>query len=134
LEQQRPRGFLPVGLFFVFGAFMAAYASITLLFPGSPLDGLWAINKQAHVQLSTLGRMVGFPFLVVSLALALAALGWFRRRRWGWILGTSIIAVNAFGDLVNLVIGERLKGSVGIVIAGSLLFYLFRPIVRMYFD
>jgi hypothetical protein len=32
-----------MGLFFVFGATLAAYAAITLLDPGTVLDGLWAL-------------------------------------------------------------------------------------------
>lgn len=130
----RPRGFLPIGMFFVFGATMAAYAALTLLRPGTFLDELWALNKQAHIQLAALGRIAAIPFTIVSIALACAAVGWFRRRRWGWVLGTSIIAVNAAGDVVNLAIGEHLKGTVGIIIAGLLLFYLTRPGVRNYFD
>lgn len=92
----------------------------------------WALNRQAHIQLAVLGRVAAIPFGVVSLALACAAVGWFRRRRWGWTLGVSIIAINAAGDLVNLAIGERLKGCVGVVIAGLLLVYMTRRGVRDY--
>ena len=70
---------------------------------------------------------------MLSALLCTAALGWFRRRHWGWALGTTIIAINAAGDLVNLVIGERLKGEVGVAIAGLLLIYMTRRGVRNYF-
>jgi len=63
----------------------------------------------------------------------LAAVGWFRRRYWGWVLGVTIIAINALGDIVNLVRGEGLKGAVGVAIAGLLLIYMTRPGVRSYF-
>ena len=49
-------------------------------------------------------------------------------------LGTTIIAINAAGDLVNLLLGEHLKGAVGVAIAGLLLIYLIRPGVRNYFS
>jgi hypothetical protein len=130
----RPRGFVPIGVFFVFGATMAGYAAITLLNPGTLLDALWMLNKQAHIQLAVLGRAGAIPFGIVSIALALAAAGWFRRRYWGWVLGVTIIAINAAGDLVNLVIGERTKGAVGVVIAGLLLIYMTRSRVRAYFQ
>jgi len=48
-------------------------------------------------------------------------------------LGTTIIAINAAGDLVNLATGERLKGAVGVAIAGPLLIYMTRSGVRKYF-
>jgi len=130
---KRARSFVPVGLFFLFGATMAAYAAITLLKPGTVLDGLWALNKTGHTQLLSLGKGAGLGFALLSALLCAAAVGWFRRRYWGWVLGTTIIAINAAGDLVNGVRGEWVKGAVGVAIAGLLLFYMTRSGVRNYF-
>jgi hypothetical protein len=132
-EHQCPRGFVAIGAFFLFGATMAAYASVTLLKPGTALDRLWVLNKTGHAQLASLGKGVGVGFLLLSALLCTAALGWFRRRRWGWLLGTTIIATNAVGDLVNGARGEWLKSAVGVAIAGLLLFYMIRSGVRNYF-
>ncbi|MFZ3266796.1 MAG: hypothetical protein WA172_22520 [Terriglobales bacterium] len=129
----RPRGFVAIGGFFLFGAAMAAYAAATLLKPGTVLDRLWALNKTGHAQLASLGKGAGLGFIVLSAVLCAASLGWFRRRPWGWLLGTTIIAINAAGDLVNLARGEGLKGSSGVAIAGLLLFYMTRSGVRHYF-
>ena len=132
-EDQRPRGFVPIGVFFLFGATMAAYAAVTLLKPGTVLDRLWALNETGHVQLASLGKSAGFGFVVLSALMFAAASGWFRRRYWGWVLGTAIIAINAAGDLVNLTMGEHWKGAAGVAIAGLLLIYMTRPRVRRYF-
>jgi hypothetical protein len=132
-ETVGPRGFIPIGIFFIFGAFMAAYAAVTLIWPSTFLDLLWALNKQAHAALLLHARAAGPLLLILSAALAAAAIGWFRRRRWGWLLGVIIVAINAVGDLANLVRGEALKGAVGVVIAGVLLIYMSRPSVRNYF-
>jgi hypothetical protein len=109
---------------------MAAYAAITLLVPGTFLDALWVLNKQGHEELAGLGRLAALPFGVLCLALCLAAVGWFRRRPWGWVLGVTILAINMAGDLVNLAFGEHLKGAVGVAIAGLLLTYMTRSGVR----
>ena len=111
---------------------MAAYAAVTLAFPGTPLDALWALNKRGHEGLLWLGRIAAIPFVVLSVALACAAVGWFRRRRWGWVLGVTIIGINLAGDLSQVVMGEGLKGVVGVVIAGALLIYMTRPGIRKY--
>jgi hypothetical protein len=132
-KDQRPRGFVPIGAFFLFGATTAAYAAVTLLKPGTVLDRLWALNKAGHVQLATFGKSAGFGFVVLSALMCAAAVGWFRRRLWGWVLGTTIIAINAAGDLINGVLGEWLKGAVGVAIAGLLLIYMTRSFVRNYF-
>jgi hypothetical protein len=127
------RGFVPIGVFFVFGATMAAYAAVTLLIPGTFLDALWVLNKQGHDGLAALGRLAALPFIALSPMLVLAAVGWFRRRRWGWVLGITIIAINMAGDLSQIIVGERWKGAVGVVIAGLLLVYMTRAGVREYF-
>lgn len=133
-EHLRPRGFAAMGLFFVFGATMAAYAAVTLLEPGTALDRLWALNKTGHAHLALLGKTAAPGFAVLSATLAVTSVGWLRRRRWGWILGITIIAINAAGDLVNLVMGEHWKGAVGVAIAGLLLVYMAGNEVRSYFD
>lgn len=123
---------MPIGVFFIFGATTAAYAAITLAWPGTALDALWALNKRGHEGLVWLGEIAAIPFVVVSIALACAAVGWFRRRRWGWVLGVTIIGINIAGDVSQVVMGERLKGAVGVVIAGALLIYMTRPGIRKY--
>ena len=109
---------------------MATFAATTLLNPGTFLDRAWALNPTAHSQLMPVARIAGVGFVILAMVLLLAGVGWFRRRYWGWVLGTSVIAVNMLGDLINGLRGEWLKGAVGVVFAGLLLFYLTRPGVR----
>jgi hypothetical protein len=133
LSNDRPRGFTAVGIFFLFGATMAAYAAITLIKPGTALDGLWGLNRSAHAQLAPFGKAAGLGFALLSGLLCAASIGWLRRRSWGWALGTTIVAMNAAGDLANLAFGDRLKGAAGVVIAAALLFFMTRPGLRTYF-
>jgi uncharacterized membrane protein (DUF2068 family) len=129
---QRPVGFVPLGIFFFFAATMGSLAAITLGFPGTILDRAWELNKSGHAQLMPLGRIMGLPFVVVAVVALCAGIGWFKRRRWAWIVGVLGIAVNLVGDVINMAIGERWKGLIGVGIAGLLLIYLTRPKVRDY--
>jgi hypothetical protein len=131
--KNKPVGYTAIGVFLLFGATMATYASVTLAWPGTFLDRGWMLNPVAHQQLATLGRVLAFPFLFLAFALFLAGLGWFRRRRWGWTLAVVIISINMLGDLFNGLRGEWVKGGVGVVIAGLLLTYITRRQVRDYF-
>ena len=131
---QRPRAVVPLGIFFFFGCTMAAYAAFTLGVPGTPLDRLWALNPEAHLQLAPLGRIMALPFALLSAAMFLTGIAWFKRRRWGYLLGTAIIAVNLAGDAFNMLRGEWLKGGTGVVIAGLLLMVMTRPAMRRYFS
>jgi hypothetical protein len=122
-----------MAVFLVFGATMATLAGITLLFPGSFLDPVWRLNPEAGSQLRQWGRGIGIAFLGLGAAMVAAAIGWIKRRFWGWALTVIIIASQVLGDLVNALRGEFWKGAVGVAIALALLVYLLRPRVRRAF-
>jgi len=127
------KGIITVGVFLIFATCAASYAALTLFWPGTVLDRAWSVNPYAHLRLALFGKTAGIPFLLLAAALAVAAVGWFRRRLWAWRLTVAIIVMQLLGDSVNLVIGDPLGGSLGLLIASALLFYLFRPSVRSAF-
>ena len=128
-----PAGFVAIGIFFYFGSAMAAYAAVTLFFPGTLLDRLWIFNRPGHIALAALGRVMAVPFSVLSGALFLSAWGWFHRQYWGWLLGVSLIATNLAADFTHALLGDWLRSGVGIIVAGLLLLYMIRPAIRTYF-
>ena len=125
-----PSGFAAIGAFLFFGATMASLATISLLWRGTSLDRIWSLNPAAYQQLAPLGRSIGILFLLLGVALAAAGIGWFRRRLWGWRLAVAIIAIQVAGDVMNCIRGDWLHGGIGVVIAGALLLFLLRPIVK----
>ena len=112
---------------------MASFAGTTLIWGGSALDKIWALNATAYKQLAPLGRNVGILFLLLSVALAIAGAGWFKRRLWGWRLAVGIILTQALGDLVNFLMGDFTRGGIGLILAGALLFYVLRPEIKTLF-
>jgi hypothetical protein len=123
-----------MGIFLFFGAAMASLAGTTLTWPGTSLDRLWDLNPTAHKQLATLAKPAGILFLLLAAVLALAGVGWFKHRLWGWRLAAAVIATQVLGDLVNFVRGDYWRGGVGFSIAAALLFYLLRRAVRAVFN
>jgi hypothetical protein len=105
-----------MGIFLFLGATMASLAGVTLIWRGTILDRMWAINAPAYRQLAPFGKTVGIPLLLLGATMAVA-----------------IIATQVFGDLVNAFMGDLIRGGVGFVIAGALLVYLLRPQVRCAF-
>jgi len=102
----------------------------TLRWRGTVLDRVWTLNPTAYRQLSPFGSKVGILFLILSAALVMSGIGWFRRRQWGWRLAVAIIAIEVLGDIINLFRGDWLRGGIGVVIAGALLLCLLTPRVR----
>ncbi len=129
----KPPGLTAIGIFLFFGAIMASLAATTLLWRGTALDRLWALNPIAYKQLVPLGRTVGILFLLLGAALTTAGIGWFRRRLWGWILAVVIIATQVLGDVVNCARGDWLRGGIGVIIASALLLFLLQPKIRAAF-
>lgn len=127
------KGMMAVGVFLFFGTCMALLAGVTLSWPGSVLDAIWRLNPNAYRQLVPLGRLVGIAFLFLAMTMAVAGIGWFKRKVWGWWLAVGILATQCVGDLANTFRGHMLEGAFGVAIAGALIFYLFRPGVRGYF-
>ncbi len=123
-----------IGIFLFFGTVMAFLAGTTLVWRGTFLDRIWALNPRAYDELAPLGKPVGLLFLSLAVSLALAATGWFKRRRWGWQLAVAIIGTQVLGDFVNIFLGRTIQGLVGVTIAGALLFYITRPHARAAFS
>lgn len=132
-DSSHRKGTIAFGIFLFFGAAMASYAGMTLLWPGTMLDRAWSLNPEAHAQLTALGRWIGIPFLLLACALALAGVGWFKQRLWAWRLAVVIIATQVLGGLVHIVTGRFLEGFVALFISAALLVYLSRPLTRAVF-
>jgi len=120
--------------FLFFGAAVACLAGLTLVWPGTVLDRVWALNPRAYAELAPLGRSVGIAFLLLAVALAVAGRGWVKRRRWGWQLAAAIISTQIIGDLVNAFRGHWVQGVVGVPIAVAILTYILWPSTRSEFE
>lgn len=126
-------GFTAIGIFLFFGATMASLAAITLIWRGTALDRIWALNPIAYKRLAPMGVTVGILFLLLGAALTAAGTGWFRHRLWGWRLAVVVVAIQVLGDIVNLLRGDWLRGGTGVIIAGALLLVLLQPKMRARF-
>jgi hypothetical protein len=132
-ENGTPRGMTAIGIFLLFGTVMAFLAGTTLVWHGTFLDRMWALNPRAYDELAPLGKPAGFLFLSLAVALILAGTGWLKRRQWGWWLAVAIIGTEVLGNFVNVFFGRVVQGLVGVTIAGALLLYITRPYVRATF-
>ena len=129
-----PLGMRAVGIFLLFGALMASLAGTTLVWRGTVFARIWTLNPRAYKELLPFAKVPGILFLLLSIALLIAAWGWFKRHLWGWRLSVVLIGTQVLGNLVNMSMGNFIEGAIGITIAGALLFYLTRAKVRSFFE
>ena len=124
-----------IGAFSVLAAAIAFAAGITLIWPGGPVDVIWAIRQdEAHRQMVALGWPAGLGlWLVAAVAIATAA-GSFRQRRWAWWLAVVALSINGLSDVARLATGGIIEGIAGALIAGVLLWWLTRDGVRAQFS
>jgi hypothetical protein len=122
-----------IGVFLFFGAVTTSLAGTSLVWPGTVLERMWMLNAPAYARFAPFAKLAGIGFLVLGTTLALAGVGWFKRRRWAWRLTVVIIATQVLGDVANAFMGGFVRGAIGVVIAGALLLYLLRPEVRSIF-
>jgi hypothetical protein len=128
-----PRGLTAVGIFLLFGALMASLAGVTLVWRGTALDGMWALNPRAYNRLAPYGKTIGIPFLLLGITLAVSGVCWFKRRVWGWRLAVIIVITQVLANFVTALMGDVTKGMVGVIISGALFVYLLRQQVRAAF-
>lgn len=124
-----------VGVFSLLVVAIAFAAGTTLLWPGGPVDIIWAIRQDdTHAKMVALGWPAGLGLWGLGVVALATAIGGFQRRRWAWWLAVATLAVNGVSDLARVAMGGVLEGVAGVVIAGAILFWLTRPRVRGQFS
>ena len=120
-----------VGALSLLAAAIALAAGTTLVWPGGPVDVIWAIRQDdTHAKMVALGWPAGLGLWVVAAVAVVTAIGSFQHRRRAWWLAAVALAVNGVSDLARIAMGGVVEGAIGVVIAGAILFWLTRPGVR----
>jgi len=129
----RPIGIVALIIFFAAGTLISFLAGVSLLFPSGTLNEIWRLNPHGHEGLLRIGGWAVVLLLAASASCASAAVGLFKRTRWGHIMAIVLIGINLLSDIVNTVSGIEPRAIVGIPIALLIILYLFKQRVRNYF-
>ena len=130
----RPPGVTALGAFFVCGTLASGLSVISLLTPGGPLEPIWQVNPRAHEAFLRMGAWAFLLLGPVCLACAASAYGFLRGRRWGYWLGITLLLVDLAGNLLNAALGIEPRAVIGLPVVALLLWYLWTPRVRGFFD
>jgi hypothetical protein len=129
----RPHGITALIIFFLVGALISFLAGLSLLFPSTFFEAMWRVNPHGHEGLLWIGPWGVVLLFVASASCAAAAVGLWRRTRWGHLIAIILIIVNLLSDLINTGLRVEPRAVVGVPIALAILLYLFSRRVRNYF-
>jgi len=133
-SQQRPKAISVVATFLFAATGIAVVVGTSLIFPNRLLDQLWELNRPGAALFHALGRISGVLLLVLGIGTAATATGLLHRRKWAWWSAIALFAINACGDLLALfATGGFLRGTFGVAVSATFLYFLTRPRARRYF-
>jgi hypothetical protein len=123
-------GVSSIAIFFAIATCILLGVGLALLRPGSMLEVIWKLYPARRALLMPYRMWLAPGFLILAIVMVSASVGCFRRRIWGWWLAIAIFVINGLSDAGQILIGHFLEGSIGVAVAGAILFYLLRPKVR----
>jgi hypothetical protein len=129
----RPLGITALIIFFLAGTLISFLAGVSLLAPSAYFERMWRLNPRGHDGLVRIGLWGVALLFAASISCAAAAIGLWRRTRWGHGIAVGLIAINLLSDLANAVMGTEPRAIVGIPIAFAVLLYLLSKRVRDFF-
>jgi uncharacterized membrane protein (DUF2068 family) len=129
---KRPHGVFGLCCFFLAATAMCLATSLSLGFPGTVLDGMWRLKPASRADFVQLGA-VGPPlFFGLAVLMALAGVGLWRGRRWGWLLAIALLSINLLADAGKAIVTGNPDTAIGVPIAAALISYLVSPRVRRF--
>lgn len=134
MGKTKPLGVTALSIFFLAATLITIVAAISLLFPNGFLEPIWKLNPRGRAGLGAIGLWAVLLFSIVGLACAVAAIGLWQGRWWGYFTAITVLSLNLFGDLFNVITGIEPRVAIGIPIVIFILVYLFRPKVRLFFS
>jgi len=118
----------------IFGACASGLAAVTLAWPDSPLDAVWAVNPEGHAGLRALGWLAIIGMAVLSVTMITTASGLLALRRWAWWLALIVLVGNAMSDLITAVVTGNPRTLIGVPLAGLVVWWLTTRDVRQRFS
>ena len=134
LSKSRPLGVSALSIFFGVATLITTIAAVSLLFPNGFLEPIWRLNPRGRAGLGAIGMWAVLLFSMVGFACAVAAIGLWQKRWWGYCTAIAVLSINLLGDLFNVVSGNEPRAVIGIPIAALIIIYLLTPKVRQFFS
>ena len=126
-------GYQVIGYFLAIAVLIVLMAGLSLLMPETFWRQIWFIKKDEYHQMLPDRILIGCGFSLLALIMAFAAIGWFRKKRWAWILTIGIFLINGLSDGVRLIMDSYVEGIIGVFVSAVVIYFLTRSSVKNIF-
>jgi hypothetical protein len=114
-------------IFFGTGTLISFVVMVALAFPGSYLDSIWSLKREALTQFQAIRRGTSVALMaVVATACGLAAVGLAKNAEWGRRVAIAVLTINLIGDSLNALFMRDAKTLIGLPIGGLMILFLVR--------
>jgi hypothetical protein len=134
----RPLGVSIIAILNVISGIIMLIGGVGLAAVGSALPTMTTVNPNAGGQMALVGLLgggaaaVGAVLIVLGIVSFIVAWGLFKGKGWAWTVTIILSAISVIMGIVSLV-GGNFGAIVNIIIAGVVIYYLYRPHVKAYF-
>lgn len=135
----RPLGVSIIAILNVISGIIMLIGGVGLAAVGSALPTMTTVNPNAGGQMALVGLLgggaaaaAGAVLIVLGIVSFIVAWGLFKGKGWAWTVTIILSAISVIMGIVSLV-GGNFGAVVNIIIAGVVIYYLYRPHVKAYF-
>ena len=135
----RPLGVSIIAILNVISGIIMLIGGVGLAAVGSALPTMTTVNPNAGGQMALVGLLgggaaaaVGAVLIVLGIVSFIVAWGLFKGKGWAWTVTIILSGISVIMGIVSLV-GGNFGAIVNIIIAGVVIYYLYRPHVKAYF-
>jgi hypothetical protein len=129
------------GLIFLFAG-IALLAVIPIISSSPERFGTNSSSLPFQLLSGTLGYAIAGATIALGIADTIIGIGLLKGKQWAWKIAVALAFISIAGDIITLVLQSNFLlannsspvGSIiGIIIDGVILYYLYRPHVKVYF-
>lgn len=130
----RPTGVTVLAVLSAIGGLLALLFGSLLTFMGPAISVEMAATDEA-LGAATGPLMMGFGVfvLVIGVLYLITAYGLFALKPWAWMVAVVVQGMSLLSHGFSIIQGQVAGAGIGILIAGGILYYLFRPHVKAAF-
>lgn len=143
MQRQRPVGVTLIGVLDIIAGLIflfaggALFAVIPIISSNPEQFGINSSSLPFQLLTGPLGYVIAGAGIALGVADIVIGIGLLKGKQWAWKIAVALAFISIAGDIITMVVQANTSNPVGsvvgIIIDGVILYYLYRPHVKVYF-